>query len=126
MSLHSSGEMYLESIYVLRERLDGVHAIDVSEYMGFSKPSVSRALKLLKTDGSIDIDAFDHITLTARGEEIARKIFERHTLLTQVLVSLGVDEKIAADDACKIEHDISDATFEAIKKYVEEKNKPAD
>ena len=126
MSLHSSGEMYLESIFVLRDKIDGVHAIDVSEYMGFSKPSVSRALKLLRADGYIEIDAFDHITLTARGEEIAKKIFERHTILTQVLVRLGVDEVTAADDACKIEHDISDATFEAIKKYVEEKNKPAD
>lgn len=121
MGLHSSGEMYLESIYVLREKLDGVHAIDVSEYMGFSKPSVSRALKLLKNDGYIDIDDFDHITLTAVGEEIAKKIFERHTLLTQVLIRLGVDEKVAAEDACKIEHDISDKTFEAIKRYIEDK-----
>lgn len=121
MSLHSSGEMYLESIYVLRERLDGVHAIDVSEYMGFSKPSVSRALKLLKNEGYIDIDGFDHITLTPAGEEIAKKIFERHTILTSVLVRLGVDEKIAAEDACKIEHDISDETFEAIKRYIESK-----
>lgn len=121
MGLHSSGEMYLESIFVLRERLDGVHAIDVSEYMGFSKPSVSRALKLLKADGYIDIDAFDHITLTDAGEEIAKKIFERHTILTSVLVRLGVDEKIAAEDACKIEHDISDKTFEAIKRYIEDK-----
>ena len=121
MGLHSSGEMYLESIFVLRERLDGVHAIDVSEYMGFSKPSVSRALKLLKSDGYIDIDAFDHITLTASGEEIAKKIFERHTLLTKVLIDLGVDEKTATEDACKIEHDISDETFEALKRYIESK-----
>ena len=121
MSIHSSGEMYLESIYVLREKRDGVHAIDVSEYMGFSKPSVSRALKLLKNGGYIDIDGFDHITLTETGEEIARKIFERHTILTSVLVRLGVDEKTAAEDACKIEHDISDATFEAIKRYIDEK-----
>ena len=121
MSLHSSGEMYLESIYVLRERLDGVHAIDVSEYMGFSKPSVSRALKLLKNEGYIDIDGFDHITLTLAGEEIAKKIFERHTLLTKVLIDLGVDKKTATEDACKIEHDISDKTFEAIKKRFEGK-----
>ena len=119
MSLHSSGEMYLESIFVLRDKIEGVHAIDVSEYMGFSKPSVSRALKLLKADGYIDIDAADHITLTPAGERIAKKIFERHTILTQVLLRLGVDEVTAADDACKIEHDISDATFEAIKNYIE-------
>ncbi len=121
MGLHSSGEMYLESIYILREKLDGVHAIDVSEYMGFSKPSVSRALKLLKTDGYIDIDGVGHITLTPSGEKIARKIFERHTILTKVLIMIGVDERIATEDACKIEHDISDATFEAIKKYIEQK-----
>ena len=121
MSLHSSGEMYLESIYVLRQKHEGVHAIDVSEYMGFSKPSVSRALKLLRADGYIEIDGNDHITLTPAGEDIASKIFERHTILTEILVRLGVDEKIAVDDACKIEHDISDATFEAIKRYVESK-----
>ena len=121
MGLHSSGEMYLESIFVLRERLDGVHAIDVSEYMGFSKPSVSRALKLLKGDGYIDIDGNGHITLTPRGELIAKKIFERHTILTRVLMMIGVDEETATEDACKIEHDISDRTLEAIKKYIEDK-----
>ena len=121
MSLHSSGEMYLESIYVLREKIEGVHAIDVSEYMGFSKPSVSRALKLLKADGYIDIDSVGHISLTPVGERIAKKIFERHTILTSVLVRLGVDEITAAEDACKIEHDLSDSTFEAIKRYIESK-----
>ncbi len=121
MGLHSSGEMYLETIYVLSKRLDGVHAIDVSEHMGFSKPSVSRALKLLKNDGYIDVDGAGHIALTPSGEEVASKIFERHTILTKVLVMIGVDEKTAADDACKIEHDISDQTLEAIKKYISEK-----
>ena len=121
MGLHSSGEMYLESIYVLSEKLDGVHAIDVSEYMGYSKPSVSRALKLLKADGYIDIDGFDHITLTPLGEDVARKIYERHTVLTKVLIMIGVDEETAVADACKIEHDISDKTLEAIKKYIEAK-----
>ncbi len=121
MGLHSSGEMYLETIYVLSERLDAVRALDISEHMGFSKPSVSRALKLLRGDGYIDIDGAGHITLTESGRGIAEKIFERHTILTSVLVMIGVDEKTAADDACKIEHDISDTTLEAIKRYIDKK-----
>ena len=119
MSLHSSGEMYLETIYVLTSKSGTVRALDVAEHMGFSKPSVSRALKLLVKDNYIIIDQNGYISLSESGREIARKIFERHTILTRVLTMLGVDEKTAAEDACRIEHDISDASFSAIKKHME-------
>ena len=117
MQLQESGEMYLESIYVLSQKLNGVHSIDISEYMGYSKPSVSRAVGLLKKGGYIQIDEENHITLTESGLEVARKIYERHTFLSQWLISLGVDEQIAVDDACRLEHVISDDSFAAIKKY---------
>ena len=119
MSLHSSGEMYLETIYVLTSKSGTVRALDVAEHMGFSKPSVSRALKLLVKDNYIVIDQNGYISLSESGREIARKIFERHTILTRVLTMLGVDEKTAAEDACRIEHHISDASFSAIKKHME-------
>ena len=119
MHLQESGEMYLESIYVLSQKLNGVHSIDISEYMGYSKPSVSRAVGLLKNGGYIRIDEDNHITLTESGLEIARKIYERHTVLTELLVKLGVSKETAAEDACKLEHAISDESFEAIKKLVE-------
>ena len=119
MSLHSSGEMYLETIYVLTSKSGTVRALDVAEHMGFSKPSVSRALKLLVKDNYIIIDQNGYISLSESGREIARKIFERHTILTRVLTMLGADEKTAAEDACRIEHDISDASFSAIKKHME-------
>lgn len=121
MALHSSGEMYLETIRILEGKLGTVRALDISREMGFSKPSVSRALKLLKLDGYVKIDDDGHIALTSSGREIAEKIYERHTILTGMLMALGVDERTAQDDACKIEHVISDETFGAIKKHMREK-----
>ena len=112
--------MYLESIYVLSKKRGGVHSIDISEYMGYSKPSVSRAVGLLKKGGYILIDEENHITLTESGLEIAQKIYERHTLLTSVLMQLGVPEEIASRDACKMEHGISDESLEAIRKHMQD------
>ena len=119
MQLQESGEMYLETIYVLSQKLNGVHSIDISEYMGYSKPSVSRAVGLLKKGGYIQIDEENHITLTESGLEVARKIYERHTLLTAMLMNLGVPEEIALRDACKMEHAISDESLEAIRRHME-------
>jgi Mn-dependent DtxR family transcriptional regulator len=121
MFLQESGEMYLETIYILSKKQAVVRSIDVGEYMGFSKPSVSRAVGLLKNGGYIIVDPDGHITLTEEGIDVAEKMYERHTLLTDFLVSLGVNKETATEDACKIEHDISDESFEAIKKYIEEK-----
>lgn len=119
MILQESGEMYLESIFVLSKKKDRVRSIDVVEYMGFSKPSVSRAIGLLKSGGYVNMDKDGHLTLTDAGEEVAQKIYERHELLSGFLVTLGVSEETASADACKIEHHISDESFDAIKKYVE-------
>lgn len=118
MALQESGEMYLESIYILIKEKKDVHAIDVSEHLRYSKPSVSRAMGILKKGGYIVVDDAGHIHLTDEGLKIAEVMYERHTLLTQFLMNLGVDEKTATDDACKIEHAISDISFEAIKKQV--------
>lgn len=118
MRLQESGQMYLETILILSKKSNSVRSIDVSEYMSFSKPSVSRAVNLLKDGGYILISKEGYITLTASGREIAEKIYERHTILTKCLVALGVSEETAAEDACKIEHDISDETFSAIKSHV--------
>ena len=115
MSLYESGEMYLETILILTKEGKSVRAIDVCEYMGYSKPSVSRALSILKESGHVQVDKAGHLTLTESGRAVAEKIYEKHNILTKVLVSLGVDERIASEDACKIEHHISDETFEAIK-----------
>lgn len=109
--------MYLESILLLSERLEHVRSIDIVDFMGYSKPSVSRAMSLLKSGGYIDIDENGYILLNEPGKEIACTIYERHKVLTDALVSLGVDKSIAADDACRIEHCISAESFEAIKKY---------
>lgn len=117
MSVHESGEMYLEAIYVLHERTGFVRSVDVSEYLGYSKPSVSRAMGILRTGEYITIENDGAICLTEKGREIARKIYERHTLLTKLLVHIGVAEETAAADACKLEHAISDESFEALKKY---------
>lgn len=122
MRLQESGEMYLESIYVLSKEQTHVRSIDISEYMGYSKPSVSRAVNLLKTNGYIDIDGENHITLTDTGREIAQKMYTRHTVLSRMLMSLGVPEDIAAEDACRMEHTISDESFEAISKHLEKHN----
>lgn len=121
MALHESGEMYLETIYVLLKEKPAVRAIDVGEYMGFSKPSVSRALGLLKESGHVVTDANGFLSLTDSGIAVAEKIFERHTILTTIFTELGIDEETASDDACKIEHVISDKTFEALKKHLEER-----
>lgn len=118
MSLHSSGEMYLETIYVLQQKSSAVRALDISEEMGFSKPSVSRALKKLITDGYVLVDDNGFIRFTDSGRCIAEKIYERHTVLSEMLMLLGVDEETAVEDACKIEHDISDKSFEAIKLHM--------
>lgn len=121
MRLQESGEMYLETILVLSKKKSTVRSIDVGEYMGFSKPSVSRAIGLLKNGGYVTVDKDGFLFLTGSGYEIASKIYERHTVLTQMLMALGVDERIAAEDACKLEHAVSDESFEAIKRHFEEK-----
>ena len=121
MRLQESGEMYLESIHVLSQKHGYVRSIDISEYMGYSKPSVSRAVNLLKTNGYIEIDGENHITLTESGREVAEKIYTRHTVLTKMLVGLGVQEDVAAEDACRLEHVISDISFDAIQRHLEEK-----
>ena len=118
MRLQESGEMYLESIYVLSKSQGTVRSIDISEYMGYSKPSVSRAVSLLKSGGYITMDNDNLISLTESGLEIAQKIFERHTLIANLLIRLGVSEKVAAEDACKMEHAISDESFEAIRRHM--------
>ena len=121
MSVHESGEMYLEAIHVLTKANGHVRSIDVSEYLGYSKPSVSRAMGILRTGGYITVDKDGGITLTRSGREIAEKIYARHTLLTKLLVHIGVSEETASEDACKLEHAISDESFEALKKFVAEK-----
>ncbi len=116
MSIQESGEMYLETIHVLSKK-GPVRAIDVGEYMGYSKPSVSRAMGLLKSGGYVVVDKEGYLTLTDAGLEVAEKIFERHTLITDFLMRLGVSKETAADDACRIEHHISDESFTAIKNF---------
>ncbi|MBQ6706541.1 MAG: metal-dependent transcriptional regulator [Clostridia bacterium] len=118
MPLKESGEMYLESIFVLCREKGAVRSIDVAEYMNYSKPSISRGVSLLKQQGYIIVDKDGYITLTDAGKAMAQNIFERHTLLTKILTSIGVDEKTAAEDACRIEHVISEKTFEALKNIV--------
>ena len=118
MALHESAEMYIETIYVLSQEKSKVRSIDIAEQMGYSKPSVSRAMGLLKQGGYVVTDPDGFITLTELGTQEAVKIFERHTVLSQLLKHLGVSDATASEDACKIEHVISDETFEAIKKYL--------
>ena len=118
MALQESGEMYLETIYVLSKELSGVRSVDIGAHMGYSKPSVSRAVGLLKNGGLINVDKDGYITLTDSGKEIAEKIYDRHTILTRLLVLMGVDKKTATEDACKLEHDLSDESFEAIKAHL--------
>lgn len=116
MSIHESGEMYLESILVLREKQGNVRSIDIVNHTGYSKPSISRAVNLLKKSGHITVDVNGAIALTQSGERIAKKIYERHKVLTSFLCSIGVGEETASADACKIEHVISDETLACIKK----------
>ena len=123
MSVHESGEMYLEAIYVLREKTGFVRSIDVSEYLGYSKPSVSRAMGILKKGEYITVDPDGGLTLTEKGFAVAQKIYARHTLLTRLLMHIGVTEETAVADACKLEHAISDESFEALQKYAEKNMK---
>ena len=118
MRLQESGEMYLESILVLSQRIGNVRAIDICEYRGVSKPSVSRAVGLLKEGGYINVSNDGRLTLTEEGKRVAEKIYERHTVLTEYLVSIGVNIDVAAEDACRIEHIISDESFSAIKSLI--------
>lgn len=117
MHLQESGEMYLETLYILSQKSTAVRQLDIAEYMGYSKPSVNRAIGLLKNGGYIQTDDLGFLHLTDAGNEIAAKTYERHTTLTKFFVHLGVPEDVAAEDACKIEHDISDITFEALKRH---------
>lgn len=119
MQLQESGEMYLETIYVLSREKAAVHSVDISEHMGYSKPSVSRAIGLLRSGGYVEMADDGSLTLTSAGVEVATKIYERHTILTALLSRLGVPHDIAAEDACKMEHDISDESLAAIKRFVE-------
>ena len=123
MALQESGEMYLETIHVLSKTNPHVRSIDISEHMGYSKPSVSRAVSILKQEGYILVDADGYITLTDSGRTVAEKIFERHTMLSGILMRLGVSPETAADDACRIEHAISDESFEAIKRHISKQAK---
>ena len=117
MQLQESGEMYLETIHVLSKTNAAVRSIDIVEHMGYSKPSVSRAVGLLKSGGYIEVNEHGHIRLTDAGLAVAERMYERHTLLCQFLIRLGVDPEVANDDACKMEHVISEEAFEAIKRH---------
>ena len=118
MSIHESAEMYLETIYTLSQSSTAVRSIDVAEALGYSRPSVSRAVGLLKNDGHLRMEKDGFLTLTESGLQIAKQIYERHTVLTAALLALGVDKEAAAEDACKIEHVISDKSFDAIKAHM--------
>lgn len=118
MEIHKSAEDYLETILVLQERLGQVRSIDIVNELGYSKPSISVAMKRLRENGYIKMDGNGYITLEPTGLEIAQRIYTRHRLLTDFFIRIGVSEQIAAEDACKIEHDISDETFEAMKRHV--------
>ncbi len=120
MRLQESGEMYLETILVLSREKKYVRSIDVCEHMGYSKPSISRAVSLLRNNGYVDMDDKGYLSLTEKGLAVAEKIYERHQVLSKVLMCLGVDEETAVDDACRMEHVISDTSFDAIKKYIAE------
>ena len=120
MPIKESGEMYLETIYILSKARTSVRSVDVGAKMGYSKPSVSRAMGILKKKGYICIDRFGAISFTETGRKIAETIYERHMILTKALMYLGIDEDTAAYDACRIEHYISDRSFKAIKKHLEE------
>ena len=120
MTIHESGQMYLETIYILSQKSTYVRAIDVGEQLGFSKPSVSRALSILKRDRHVSVDDSGAITLTESGLAIAQTMYTRHTILSQMLMKLGVDEKTATEDACRIEHVISEKSFSAVRAHMEQ------
>lgn len=119
MTLQESGEMYIEAIYVLSQKINTVRAIDVGAYLGYSKPSVSRALGVLRKEGFVEKDEDGFLKLTESGQTLAHTIYERHTVLSRLFMNLGVDEETATNDACRIEHYISDTTFNAIKAHME-------
>ena len=123
MELKESGEMYLETIYILSKELENVRSLDVARYMKFSKPSVSRAMGLLRNSRYIAVDEKGYISLTNSGLEIAEKIYERHIVITKLLTDIGVDPETAAEDACRIEHVISDESFNAIKAHLPKQDK---
>lgn len=118
MKIQESGEMYLESILILSQKKGAVRSIDVAEYMKYSKPSVSRAMSILRSENYIKFDTNGYILLTEKGRTIAEKIYERHNVLTALLAKIGVSPEIAAEDACRMEHVISDETFAAIKDHI--------
>ena len=120
MALLESGEMYLETIYVLSQKSSSVRGIDIADHLGYSKPSVSRAVGLLRDEGLVKKDTDGYFKLTEAGEILAKRIYERHTVLTTLFINLGVDEQTATEDACRIEHYISDKTFDAIKAHIKE------
>lgn len=117
MALKESGQMYLEAIYVLLQKNEKIRSIDVGTYLGYSKPSVSRAIGILKRDGYIEVDDLGYISLKKSGKEMAEQMYERHTVISNMLIALGVDSQTATEDACRIEHVISDKSFEAVKKH---------
>lgn len=119
MRLQESGEMYLETILILSKKLEHVRSLDVAEHMGYSKPSISRAVGLLKNAGYLLMDSAGYLTLTDAGLSVAEKIYERHTTLSRFFMDIGVDEKTALEDACKVEHYISDTTFDRIKVFIQ-------
>lgn len=119
MKINESGEMYLENILVLRDKLGRVRSIDIVNYTGYSKPSISRALGNLRREEMVSVDESGYITLSEKGEARAKKIYERHLILSDFFKYIGVDDEVAASDACKIEHDLSDETFEKIKTFIE-------
>ena len=119
MAIHESGQMYLETIYILSKSKTGTRAIDVGEHLGYSKPSVSRAMSILKKDGYVTVDRDGYIGLTEKGLDVAQTMYTRHTVLSQMLIQLGIDEETATEDACRIEHVISEKSFAAIKKHFE-------
>jgi len=124
MALHESGQMYLEAIYVLLQKNAKIRAIDIGAYLGYTKPSVSRAVGILKKGDFISVDSDGYITLNASGRQLAEQLYERHTVLTKMLMALGVDEETASEDACRIEHVISDKSFAAVKKHYLDYNTP--
>ena len=119
MPIQESGEMYLETIYVLSKKSGTIRSIDVCEQMGYSKPSISRAIGILKKGGYIFVDEDGYITMSAEGKQVSEQLYERHTIITGFLKSLGVPSEVASEDACRIEHCISEESFEAIKTFIE-------
>ena len=125
MSVHESGEMYMEAVLVLKQKTGFVRSVDVAEYLGYSKPSVSRAMGILRAGNYVQVNPDGGLALTETGRAVAEKIFERHTLLSQLLMALGVPEGTAIADACKMEHTISDESFQALKRHMAQlKEKP--